>query len=170
MKTNLARKIEAKTHERRRYPQPPTPELAKTALSDVAVLDKRGSATGLYAKKATGIHGISDLKKHSGEVLVSCGKKLSAKKKDELSNRGVKVMHVRECSNGGGVHIVRGEAGERHTDYEPDGSRVVNYLVLNKIQAETLLRSDVRTLDPEKIWMSTMDLGLPAAMLAYGGY
>ena len=112
---------------------------AKVALKDVVLLDMRGSVTGLYKRSGHAqILGIDKLKRHSGEVLVSCGRKLDDTEKKDLAEQGVKAIYVREDKIG--HQVVRGTSDERYADYEPNGSRVINYLELNKDQAARLLR------------------------------
>ena len=121
-------------------------------LADLAVLDKRGSITGLYKSvKNIGILGIDKLERHAEEVLVSCGRKLSKQEKDALAAQGVKLLCVRECSNGGGIPIVRGESDVKCADYEPNGTRVINYIVLNKDQGARLLKDTNVEVIKEKI-------------------
>jgi len=147
----------------------------KVALKDVVLLDMRGSVTGLYKRSGHAqVLGIDKLKRHSGEVLVSCGRKLDEKEKKDLAEQGMKVIYVREDKIG--HHVVRGMSGERYADTEPNGSKVLNYLVLNKDQAKRLLRdaSIERVAEPQvpvqvECHVPVEAAGLALAMAMYGG-
>jgi hypothetical protein len=114
------------------------PERMLLCLPDVAVLDKRGSNTGLYQNKDGRIMPLEDLSGYDGDVLVRANGKLQNWEKKALSMQGTARIYVRETMNGG-CHVVRAETEERYANLEPNGTVVIEYLVLNKIQAQRLL-------------------------------
>ena len=114
------------------------PERILLCLPDVAVLDKRGSKTGLYQKKDGRIMPLEDPSGYDGEVLVRANKKLQQWERKALAMQGTKTIFVRENVNGW-CHIVRAETEEKYAGHEPNGTKVVEYLVLNKMQAQRLL-------------------------------
>jgi len=119
------------------------PERMLLCLPDVAVLDKRGSNTGLYQNKDGRIMPLEDLSGYDGDVLVRANGKLQNWEKKALSMQGTARIYVRETMNGG-CHVVRAEteekyAGDEHKSSITNGSIVLEYLVLNRIQAQRLL-------------------------------
>jgi len=118
--------------------KPMEPERILLCLPDVAVLDRRGSKTGLYKKKDGRILPLEDLSGHEGGVLVRAKEKLQLCEKDILAEQGTKIIYVRENINGG-CHVVRAETEEKYAGYEPNGTTVAEYIILNKLQAQRLL-------------------------------
>ena len=114
------------------------PERILLCITDVAILDRRGSKTGLYKKKDGRILPLESLDGYDGDVLIRARKKLQDWEKKALAMQGTETMCVRENINGG-CHVVRAETEEKYAGYEPNGSIVMEYLVLNKMQAQRLL-------------------------------
>lgn len=127
-------------------------DVIRSPLSSVAILDRRGSVTGLYKQvEGRGIVAIDNLDKHGEDVLVSCGRKLTSEEKAALAEKGLtekKVLSVMEISIWADLHVMREKTQGRHTEHE--GCIVINYLVLNKNQAERLVQdTDVKVIERE---------------------
>ncbi len=138
---NMMWQAGSEARSRQRLKEVPLPGNASAiVLSELVVLDRRGSSSGLYCEKKTGIAAAEGALK-SDTVLVRT-KGLSGEQKEMLRSQNVRIIHVRETNTAG--IILRSETSDAENRCRiglgDSAGEVVPYLAINRQQAERLLR------------------------------